>query len=81
MCAKVGVLWASVHEVRQYLSAVCRAAGELSQLDLGTPVGAVPNIGKVSPTPLLIDVALVVRFSILHTRTEVQVSALFWAEA
>ena len=70
-----------MHEVRHYLSTVCGAAGELSQFDLGTPVGAVPNIGKVTPTPLLIDVALVVRFSILHTWTEVQVSALFWVQA
>lgn len=51
------------------LADLCGVLGvscELSQLDLGAPVGTVPHKGNVASAPLLIDVALVVRLSILQ---------------
>lgn len=49
------------------LIAIGGNARELCQLDLRPPVGAVPHEGDVTSTPLLIDVALVVRLSVLQS--------------
>ena len=50
-----------------HLIAIGGDASELSQLDLCAPVGTVPHKGNVASASLLVDVALVVRLSILHS--------------
>ena len=52
------------------LIAVGGSASDLSQLDLRSPIGTVPHKGDVAPTPLLIDIPLVVCLSLLQRCTQ-----------
>ena len=69
--------------VRPDLIAIGSGASELCQFDLSAPVGTVPHKGDVASTPLLIDVALVVRLSVLQstaTKISVKVSCHDWTQ-